>query len=90
MALLDQLLSVGFAWPSRRIQQSSASRCCLHCVRPLQSLLASPVWELAQVVTNARTLKVETEQRGSGLAATGVHFTIKGPDGTVHEGESSA
>ena len=41
---------------------------------------------LPQVVTNARTLKVETEKRGNGLAATGVHFTIKGPDGTVHEG----
>ncbi len=41
-----------------------------------------------QVVTNARTLKVETERRGSELAATGVHFVIKGPDGQVHTGAS--
>ena len=38
------------------------------------------------MVTNARTVKVETERRGDGLAATGVHFTIKGPDGQIHEG----
>lgn len=43
----------------------------------------------AQVVTGARTLKVETEGSGGSLAAVGVHFSVKGPDGRVHQGAPS-
>lgn len=40
----------------------------------------------AQVVSGARTLKVETEGSGASLAVVGVHFNVKGPDGHVHQG----
>ena len=39
-----------------------------------------------QVVTGARTLKVETENSSSGVAAVGVQFSVKGPDGRTHAG----
>lgn len=39
-----------------------------------------------QVVTGARTLKVDTEKSSSGVAAVGVQFSVKGPDGRTHAG----